>query len=65
MADGPWWSAGGLRVLEERRELDLRRGVLTRRLRLADAAGRVVAVAQRRLVSRAVLGSLESLKYRK
>ncbi len=28
--EGPWWSQGGLSVSEERRELDLRRGVLTR-----------------------------------
>ncbi|MDQ2827087.1 MAG: family 65 glycosyl hydrolase [Actinomycetota bacterium] len=53
VGDGAWWSAGGLRALEERRELDLRHGVLTRRLRLTDEAGRVVAVVQRRLVSMA------------
>lgn len=50
---GRWWSAGGLRALEQRIELDLRRSVLTRRVRLADESGRVIAVVQRRLVSMA------------
>ncbi|MEP7763913.1 beta-phosphoglucomutase family hydrolase [Sanguibacter sp. 25GB23B1] len=47
-----WWSAG-LTVADERRELDLRRGVLTRTAVLADAAGRRLRVCQRRLVSMA------------
>ncbi|HXU97003.1 MAG TPA: beta-phosphoglucomutase family hydrolase, partial [Jiangellaceae bacterium] len=48
---GGWWSAGGLVERDERRELDLRRALLTRTMRLADAHGRVVRVVQRRLVS--------------
>ncbi len=50
---GRWWSTGGLRPLDERSELDLRCGVLTRRVRLVDDSGRVVAIVQRRLVSMA------------
>ena len=36
--DGDWWSAGGLAERDERRELDLRQGLLTRTARLV--AGR-------------------------
>jgi beta-phosphoglucomutase family hydrolase len=50
---GPWWSTGGLTVTGERRELDLRRGVLTRNAVLTDDAGRRLRVTQRRLVSMA------------
>ena len=53
VGDGEWWSAGGLRSASERRELDLRRGVLTRRVLLSDGAGRRLTVTQRRLVSMA------------
>lgn len=49
--DGQWWSDGGSRPCQERRELDLRQALLTRHLRLVDAAGRVLEVVQRRLVS--------------
>jgi beta-phosphoglucomutase family hydrolase len=52
-ADGEWLSTWAGEVLAERRELDLRRGVLTRTLRLADTAGRRTTVTQRRLVSMA------------
>ena len=50
---GPWWSTGGLTVSRERRELDLRRGVLTRSAVLTDDEGRRLRVTQRRLVSMA------------
>ncbi|MFC5999600.1 beta-phosphoglucomutase family hydrolase [Quadrisphaera sp. GCM10027208] len=50
---GPWWSEGGLTASRERRELDLRRGVLTRRAVLTDRAGRRLRLTQRRLVSMA------------
>ena len=50
---GPWWSTGGLTVTRERRELDLRRGVLTRSAVLIDDAGCRLRVTQRRLVSMA------------
>ena len=50
---GPWWSSGGLTITMERRELDLRRGVLTRNAVLVDDAGRRLRLTQRRLVSMA------------
>jgi trehalose 6-phosphate phosphatase len=50
--DGPWISATGAEVLEHRVTLDLRRGLLTRRTRFADPAGRVTALRQRRFVHR-------------
>ena len=50
---GPWWSTGGLTVTRERRELDLRRGVLTRSAVLTDDEGRRLRATQRRLVSMA------------
>jgi len=53
IAEGGWWSAGGLQMDSERRELDLRRGVLTRRAVLSDSAGRRLRLTQRRLVSMA------------
>ena len=53
IADGEWWSAGGLQVVSERRELDLRRGVLTRRAVLSGPEGRRLRLTQRRLVSMA------------
>ncbi len=53
LGDGEWWSAGGLRTESERRELDLRRGVLTRRVVLVDHADRRLVATQRRLVSMA------------
>ncbi|NMR19500.1 HAD-IA family hydrolase [Cellulomonas fimi] len=51
MEDGGWWSAGGVTASQERRELDLRRGVLTRTAVLTDPVGRRVRLRQRRLVS--------------
>jgi trehalose/maltose hydrolase-like predicted phosphorylase len=48
---GRWWSDGGLTASAERRELDLRRGVLTRHAVLTDPAGRRLRLTQRRLVS--------------
>lgn len=57
-----WLSAGGGGIVAEHRELDLRRGVLTRTLRLADPTGRRTTVVQRRLVSmvRPHLSALET-----
>jgi trehalose/maltose hydrolase-like predicted phosphorylase len=49
---GPWFTVGD-RPLSFRQELDLRRGVLTRLVRLGDAGGRVTSVTQRRIVSMA------------
>ncbi|MCG2622171.1 beta-phosphoglucomutase family hydrolase [Arthrobacter sp. I2-34] len=48
-----WWSEGGLKLLWERRELDLRRAVLTRHIRLEDEQGRHLELTQRRIVSMA------------
>lgn len=51
---GPrWLSAAGSDVLCERRELDLRRGLLTRTLELCDTEGRRTRIIQCRLVSMA------------
>ena len=46
--DGPW--CADLHQMDQRLELDLRRGVLIRRMRVRDAAGRTTAVTQRRFV---------------
>ncbi|MGW2091269.1 glycoside hydrolase family 65 protein [Promicromonospora sukumoe] len=46
-----WLSLTRSEVLEHRQDLDTRRGVLTRRTRFRDPAGRVLVVTQRRLVS--------------
>lgn len=46
-----WWSTGGFTASQERRELDLRRGVLTRTAVLTDRNGRRLHLRQRRLVS--------------
>ncbi|HEU5161011.1 MAG TPA: glycosyl hydrolase family 65 protein [Streptosporangiaceae bacterium] len=48
---GPWFSADAATLVSFRQELDMRRGVLTRLLRLRDDAGRTTSVTQRRLVS--------------
>lgn len=50
VGDGAWLDATGSSVVSQRRELDLRRGVLTRRLHLRDDGGRVTHVTQRRFV---------------
>ncbi|GAB2855395.1 hypothetical protein GCM10022221_63650 [Actinocorallia aurea] len=47
-ADGPWFSADAADLLEYRQCLDMRRALLTRRLRYRDDAGRVTRVVQRR-----------------
>lgn len=51
--DESWWSVGGFTLSQERRELDLRRGLLTRTAMLTDPAGRRLRLRQRRLVSMA------------
>lgn len=48
---GPWWSTGDNHVAEERSELDLRRGLLTRRATLTGPDGERLSLVQRRLVS--------------
>ncbi|MCZ2860635.1 glycoside hydrolase family 65 protein [Blastococcus sp. VKM Ac-2987] len=51
--DGNWLEPSAATVTDHVQELDLRRGVLTRRFLVVDTAGRRTRVAQRRLVSMA------------
>lgn len=51
MDAGPWWSSGGLTARDERRELDVKTGVLRRSVTLADSEGRRLKVVQRTFVS--------------
>jgi trehalose/maltose hydrolase-like predicted phosphorylase/beta-phosphoglucomutase-like phosphatase (HAD superfamily) len=51
MAGGSWFDVQEDKVLEHRLELDVRRGVLTRKMRWEDAGGRRTSMVQRRLVS--------------
>ncbi|MGZ4620060.1 MAG: trehalose-phosphatase, partial [Frankiaceae bacterium] len=51
--DGEWVDLATSNVDHYVQELDLRRGVLTRRFRVEDPSGRRTAVAQRRFVSMA------------
>ena len=51
--DDDWLDLSAVAVTDYVQELDMRRGVLTRRFRIEDAAGRQTRVAQRRLVSMA------------
>ena len=50
---GRWWSAGGLRLRSEHRELDMRRALLSRTVVLETDDGRQLEVMQRRLISAA------------
>ena len=52
-AGGPWLGEAGAAVSDEELRLDLRAGVLVRRFRVSDPAGRRTRVAERRLVSMA------------
>jgi len=49
-ADGSWLDLGRMEVLEYWQELDLRRGVLTRKLRVRDGQGRITRATCRRFV---------------
>jgi alpha,alpha-trehalase len=49
-ADGEWLGPDSAEVLAHRQELDLRRGVLRREVRLRDARGRTTTIVTRRLV---------------
>ncbi len=51
--DGEWFHVSKVELAEYRQELDLRRAVLTRRMRFHDPDGRETAMTQRRLVSMA------------
>lgn len=48
---GQWFDGDNAEILYLRRELDMRQGVLTRRLRVRDAEGRITSLVERRLVS--------------
>ena len=48
--DGEWLDLAQVEVLSLRQELDLRQGLLTRRLRFRDAQGRLTGLTQRRFV---------------
>ncbi|MHA6794284.1 glycoside hydrolase family 65 protein [Pseudonocardia bannensis] len=48
--DGDWVDLAAVQVLQHRRVLDLRRGVLSRVVRFVDAAGRHTSMRQRRFV---------------
>lgn len=50
---GRWWSAGGLRLRSEHRELDMRQALLSRTVVLETGDGRQLEVMQRRVVSAA------------
>jgi trehalose/maltose hydrolase-like predicted phosphorylase/beta-phosphoglucomutase-like phosphatase (HAD superfamily) len=50
-AGGPWFDVQEAGVLEHRLELDVRRGILTRKTRWEDADGRLTSMVQRRMVS--------------
>ena len=49
-ARGDWLDLGQVDVLDYRQELDMRRGVLTRRMRVRDRSGRETTVVSQRLV---------------
>src|SRR5918999_1882939 len=51
VAGGPWFDARQADALEHRLELDMRQGMLVRRLSWQDPEGRRTTVVQRRLVS--------------
>jgi trehalose/maltose hydrolase-like predicted phosphorylase len=48
--DGPWLDLGEAKLLELVQELDVRRGVLTRRLRISDSDGHITRATCRRFV---------------
>ena len=60
--DGDWLDLARVELVTQQHELDLRRGVLTRRLRIRDADGRLTALTQRRFVhmKRAHMAALET-----
>jgi alpha,alpha-trehalase len=49
--DGDWFDIGDVEILDYSQELNLRQAIVTRSLRMQDAAGRVTRVDQRRFVS--------------
>jgi alpha,alpha-trehalase len=49
-AGGAWFDLGTVEVLQDRQELDVRRGVLRRRVRFRDDEGRETSLDERRIV---------------
>ena len=50
---GPWFRLDDMEILDYRQELEMKTGVLHRRIRLRDGEGRVTAWRERRIVSMA------------
>ena len=50
LEDGPWFELSAVEVLAYQQELDLKNGLLTRRLRFRDPEGRTSFIRSRRLV---------------
>ena len=50
LEDGPWFDLSTVEILAYQQELDLRNGLLTRRVRFRDPEGRVSFIRSRRLV---------------
>ena len=50
LEDGPWFELSAVEVLAYQQELDLKNGLLTRRLRFRDPQGRTSFILSRRLV---------------
>ena len=50
LEDGPWFELSAVEVLAYQQELDLKNGLLTRRLRFRDPQGRTSFIRSRRLV---------------
>jgi trehalose 6-phosphate phosphatase len=48
--DGPWLGEEGVEILEDRQDLDLRHGVLTRRRQVSDNLGHRTRITHRRFV---------------
>ncbi|WP_281179502.1 trehalose-phosphatase [Nocardia inohanensis] len=51
IGDGDWWDLDATEILSYQQQFDLRRALLTRRIRVRDAAGRITRIDQRRFVS--------------
>lgn len=51
VADEEWFDVDGVELLDYTQQFDMRQGLLTRRLRCRDTAGRITAVVQQRFAS--------------
>ncbi len=48
---GPWFSLSNVKILEYKQELDVRHGILYRRVRFKDEKNRITLLTERRIVS--------------